>query len=56
MKLYKPKQVTWRIALVFGLVGIVAHFVRIPVLSGLSFWLVSVGFVLLILSTVLKNF
>ena len=56
MKLYKPKQVTWRIALVCGLVGIVASFVRIPVLSGWSFWLVSVAFVLLILSTVLRNF
>ena len=56
MKLYAPKKVTWQIALVFGLVGIVANFVRIPVLSGLSFWLVSVAFVLLVLGAKLKNF
>ncbi len=56
MKLYAPKAMTWRIALVLGLVGILASFVNIPLLSGFAFWLVIVAYVLLILGTVLKNF
>ncbi len=56
MKLYAPKAMTWRIALILGLVGIVASFVNIPVLSGLAFWLVIVAFVLLVLGTMVETF
>lgn len=55
MKLSAPQQITWWIALIVGVVGIIAHLVAIPVLSGLAFWLVAVAFVLLILATFLKG-
>ena len=51
MKLNAPKQITWWIALVVGVVGIIASLVTIPVLSGFAFWLVVVAFVLLLLAT-----
>lgn len=47
MKLTPPKHVTFWIAVVVVLLGIVANFVTIPVLSGFSFWLVVIGFVIL---------
>jgi len=56
MRLNAPKKTTWWIALVVGAIGIVAHLVTIPVLSGFAFWLVAVAFVLLILATYLKGF
>jgi hypothetical protein len=55
MKLSAPKQITWWIALVVGVIGVLAHLVIIPVLSGYAFWLVVVAFVLLILATLLKD-
>jgi hypothetical protein len=55
MKLSAPKQVTWWVALVVGVVGILANLVTIPVLSGFAFWLVVVAFVLLILATFLQG-
>ena len=55
MSLSAPKQITWWIALIVGIVGIVAQLVTIPVLTGLAFWLVVVAFVLLILATLLKG-
>ena len=51
MNLSAPQKVTWWIALIVGGLGIIAHLVTIPVLSGLAFWLVVVAFVLLILAT-----
>ena len=56
MRLSAPKKTTWWIALVVGAIGIVAHLVTIPVLSGFAFWLVAAAFVLLILGTYLKGF
>jgi hypothetical protein len=56
MRLSAPKKTTWWIALVVGAIGIVAHLVTIPVLSGFAFWLVAAAFVLLILATYLKGF
>jgi hypothetical protein len=55
MKLNAPKKLTWWIAVVAGVLGIIASFVSIPVLSGISFWLVALGFVLLALATYLKG-
>lgn len=56
MKLSAPKKVTWWVALIVGVVGILANFVTIPFLSGYAFWLVAIGFVLLVLATYLKDF
>lgn len=55
MKLSAPKKVTWWVALIVGVVGILANFVTIPFLSGYAFWLVVIGFVLLVLATYLKD-
>jgi nicotinamide riboside transporter PnuC len=55
MKLSAPKQVTWWIALIVGVIGIVAHLGIIPVLSGIAFWLVTAAFVLFVLATLLKG-
>ena len=56
MRLSAPKKTTWWVAVVVGVVGIVANFVTIPVLSGIAFWLVALGFVILALATYLKDF
>lgn len=56
MKLSAPKKVTWWVALIVGVVGILANFVTIPFLSEYAFWLVVIGFVLLVLATYLKDF
>jgi hypothetical protein len=55
MKLSAPQVITWWIALIVGVIGIIAHLVTIPVLTGFSFWLVAIAFVLLILATLLKG-
>ena len=55
MKLNAPTQIVWIIALVVGLLGIIASLVTIPVLSGIALWLVVVAWLLLIVSTVLKG-
>ncbi len=55
MELSAPKQVTWWVAVVVGVVGILANFVTIPFLSDYAFWLVVIGFVLLVLATFLKD-
>ena len=55
MKFNAPKQVTWLIALLIALVGVIARFVAIPVLSGVSFWLVLVAFLLLLVASVTKG-
>jgi hypothetical protein len=55
MKLNAPKKLTWWIAVIVGVIGIVAHLVTIPVVSWFAFWLVVVAFVLLALATYLKG-
>ncbi|MBN1220987.1 MAG: hypothetical protein JXM69_18850 [Anaerolineae bacterium] len=50
MRLSAPKQATWWIALVIGVLGILAFLVTIPVLSGFAFWLVVIAFLLLLLA------
>ncbi len=55
MRLSRPKNVTWWIAVILGVLGIISQFVAIPVLSDGSFWLVAAGFVLLALATYLKD-
>lgn len=50
-----PKFIVWLIAVILGVLGIVGHFVAIPIVSAYSLWLIIVGFVILALSTVLKG-
>ena len=55
MKFSAPKQITWWIAVVVGVVGILATFITIPVLSGFAFWLVVIGFALLAIATLVDG-
>lgn len=55
MKLSKPKVVTWWIAVIAGVLGILGHFVSIPIFSQYSFFFVAFAFILLALATYFKN-
>ncbi len=56
MNLSEPKQITFWIAVVFAVFGILAQLITIPVLSGIAFWLVVIGFIILLLGNILKGF
>lgn len=55
MKLTPPKQVTWWVAIIVGVLGFLGSLVTIPGISGLSFWLVFIGFALLALATAIED-
>ena len=50
-----PKQLTWFIALILGLAGILGTLTVIPVISGIAFWLVVAGWALLLIATVIRD-
>jgi len=53
MRLNAPKQITWIIALILGIVGILATLVALPVITpALGFWLVVVAWALLLIASV----
>ena len=47
MKLSPPKQITFWVAVILAVLGVIASLVTVPVLSGIAFWLVVIGFVVL---------
>ena len=52
MKTNAPKQITWIIALILGVVGILANLVDIPVITPeIGLWLVAAGWALLLIAT-----
>ena len=55
MKLNPPKTITFWISVVLGLLGLIGSFVSIPVVSGLAFWFVFVGFALLVAGLLVKG-
>jgi hypothetical protein len=58
MKLNAPKMITWVVALVVGVIGILIHVGSLSIVAvpfGLGFWLVVVAFVLLLLATFMKG-
>ena len=55
MQLSAPKLITWWLALMLGVLGVIAKLVTIPVLSGFAFWLVVIGLVLLLLATSIEG-
>ena len=55
MRLSAPKQTTWWIAVIVGVVGLVGLLVTLPVVGANAKWLVVFGFVLLALATYLKG-
>ena len=56
MRLSPPKQITFWIAVVLALLGVIASLVSIPVLSGFAFWLVVIGFVVLAAGNMIDGF
>jgi len=55
MKIKSPKNITFWIAVVLAVLGLLGFLVTIPLLTGLAFWLVLVGFILLALGCVLPG-
>ena len=51
MKLSAPKNVTWIIAVVLGVLGLLGTFTAIPVVSANAFWFVFIGFAILAVAT-----
>ena len=50
-----PKQITWIIALILGIAGILGTLAVIPVISGIAFWLVVAGWALLLIATITRE-
>jgi hypothetical protein len=55
LNLSAPKQITWLVALVLAVLGVLGHFVTISVLTATAFWLVLLAFVVLLLGTLLEG-
>ena len=56
MKLSAPKQITWIIALILGIVGILATLVALPVITpAIGFWLIVVAWALLLIAAITRN-
>jgi hypothetical protein len=55
MKLSAPKNITWWIAVILGVLGLLGNFVALPVISGFSFWLLFLGFALLAVATMVDG-
>ena len=51
MNLSAPKNVTWVIAVILGLLGFLGNFEDIAGLRGFSFWLLVLGFAILAVAT-----
>ena len=55
MKLSAPKNLTFYIAAALAVLGLLGSLIQIPVVTGLAFWLVLVGFILLAASVLMPN-
>lgn len=55
MNLSAPKVITWWVAVAFGALGLLGHFAIVSALAANAFWLVTAGFVVLVLATLLKD-
>jgi threonine/homoserine/homoserine lactone efflux protein len=55
MQISAPKQITFWIAVVIAVIGVIAGLASIPVLSGFAFWLVVIAFVVLALGNLVDG-
>jgi hypothetical protein len=55
MKLQKPKNITFIIALILVVLGVIGYFGKLPVIGTYAFWLVLIGFVLLMLGNLIDG-
>ena len=51
MRLSAPKNITWWIAVILGVLGFLGNFMALPVLGASSFWLLFLGFAILAVAT-----
>lgn len=56
MKLSAPKNITFWVAVVLGVLGFLGTLVSIPLVSANAFWFVFLGFVVLVLGVFFKDF
>ena len=50
-----PNQVLWVVALVIGILGILAHYVDIDLLSKYNYEMLLIGFILLVVGTTYRG-
>ena len=55
MKLSAPKNVTFYVAAALGFLGLLGYFVQLPFITGAAFWLVFLGFLVLVASVLLPD-
>ena len=55
MRLSAPKQISWVIAVILGIVGVLASLGVLPMFSAYAFWLVVAGWALLVLATLMRS-
>ncbi len=55
MKLTPPKNLTFWISVILGVLGFLGHITSIPLVSAYDFWFLLVGFVLLVLGLLVKG-
>ena len=55
MRLTPPKNMTFWISVLLGVLGFVGKILSVPVLAPFAFWLVFVGLVLVVLGLLLKG-
>jgi len=55
MRLNAPKKLTWLIAIILGVLGLLGAIVTLPILTVNAFWFAFVGLVLLALGCFLKG-
>jgi hypothetical protein len=55
MKLSAPSKIAWIISLILGVVSLLGYFVVIPVVGAHIFWLMAIGWLVLILATLFKG-
>ena len=51
MKLSAPKQISWLVALILGVLGLIGALFTVPFLTNFAFWFVFVGLVLMLAAT-----
>jgi hypothetical protein len=56
MRLNAPKKITWYVAILIGIGGIIVKLVGGPVFEPYSFWIVVIGWLILVLATYFPGF
>mgnify|MGYP001420553387 CR=1 FL=1 len=55
MKLTPPKVVTWWVALILGVLGLLGYWGQVAALNQYAFILVAAGLALMLIATLIKN-